>query len=217
MTYPNGYLYLTAHFVVAGTSEVGQFGLKFDSTAAATQALVDGCATAVQNMWAAATVDIGQFHRLSFLRLAAIGTDGKYIPGSVSYDHTYAGTVPGGGVAAALFPLQCAHVMTLRTAMPRGQAHVGRIYLPPIQENLGSAFTWTTTQINNRINTVTQMIANLNAVMPGPATIFSKGTKAAPTVGAKHVITQVNSDNKPDVQRRRARQQPALTGIPGNV
>ena len=217
MTYPNGYLYLTTHFVVAGTSEVGQFGLKFDSVLPATQTLVDNCATAVSNMWSAATTDIGQFHRLSFLRLAAIGIDGKYVPGTVSFDHTYTSPVPGGGAAIQLFPLQTAMVMTLKTAAPRGQAHHGRCYLPPIQENLGAVFTWTTSQINNRINTFTAMIQALNLVMPGPATIFSKGTKAAPTVGAKHAITQVNADNKPDVQRRRAKQQPATIGIPGNV
>ncbi len=219
MTYPNAHLYLTAHWDVAGTAEHGQFGLRFDSPTPATQALVDACSAAVQTMWTTVITSISNLHRLAFLRLASIGIDGKYVPGSVAYDHNYAGTIPGGVVPAQpyLFPLQVAHVMTLHTAFARGQAHGGRIYLPPLAENLNPGFLWTAAQAGNRNNTVATMINALNGALPGPCSIFSKGTKAAPAVGAKHVVTSVNCDTRPDVQRRRARQQTSAVGVPAVV
>lgn len=217
MTYPNPYLYLTFHWAAAGSGEVGQFGLKFDSAAPATQALVDGCGAAATTMWGALTMDICQFHRLQFLRLASVDVNGHYVAGTIAYDHVFPGSVPGGGAAINEYPLQVAHVLSLHTAMPRGQAHEGRVYLPPITENLGTAWTWTPAQCTSRNNTFATMLTALNGALPGPATVFSKGTKAAPTVGAKHAITQVNSDTKPDVQRRRAKQLGSVLGIPANV
>lgn len=218
MSYPNAYLYLTAHWQVAGTTEVGQFGLKFDTTTPASAALVAGCASHVSAMWSAATMDIPQEHRLVFLRLASIGTDGKYVPGTLSYDYTYPAVVPGAGaLSGSTYPLQVAHVMTLRTALPRGQAHVGRCYLPPIDEVLSSNYQWTATQVSNRNNTFAAMISNLNDDLAALCTIFSKGTKNAPTVGAKNPVTYVQSDTRPDVQRRRAKQQIGITGVAANI
>lgn len=219
MTYPNAHLYLTAHWDVAGTAEHGQFGLRFDSTTPATQALVDNAASAVSTMWSTVIMSITQKHRLSYLRLASIGTDGKYVPGTVAYDHNYSGTVPGGVSPSnpQLYPLQVAHVMTLHTAFARGQAHAGRVYLPPLADVLDAGYNWAISSINSRNNTFSAMCTALNGVMPGPLSIFSKGTKAAPTVGAKHVVTQINADTRPDVQRRRAKQQTSSTGTPGNV
>ncbi|HXE47333.1 MAG TPA: hypothetical protein VN663_03125 [Ramlibacter sp.] len=217
MTYPNNHLYLTFHWLAAGTAEQGQFGLRFDNVAPASQALVDGAAAAANTMWGATTTDISQFFRLAYLRLASIAPNGLYVPGTVAYDHTFPGSVPGGGAAAYLFPLQSAHVVTLHTAMPRGQAHAGRVYLPPITENLTSAAVWTPAQCTSRNNTFATMVTALNTAMGGPASVFSKGTKAAPTVGAKNAITNVNSDTRPDVQRRRAAQQVATFGLPANV
>lgn len=217
MTFPNPYLYLTFHWAVAGTPEVGQFGLKFDNVAAASQALVDGCGAAATSMWGATTMDISSFYRLAYLRLASIGVDGKYVPGTIAYDHTFPGSVPGGGAATILFPLQTAHVMSLHTAMPRGQAHAGRVYLPSITENLSTAAVWTAAQCTSRNNTFATMLTALNTALGGPVSVFSKGTKAAPTVGAKHAITTVNSDTRPDVQRRRAKQLVGVTAIPANV
>jgi hypothetical protein len=217
MTYPNAYLYLTLHWAYAGTSEFGQTGLKFDNAAPASQALVDGTGAAVTTMWGALTMNICQFARLQFVRLASIAPNGLYVPGTIAYDHVFPGSVPGGGAAATLFPLQCAHVMSLHTAMPRGQAHAGRSYLPPINSNLSDAGQWTPANCTSRNNTFATMITALNAALGGPATVFSKGTKAAPAVGAKHAITIVNSDTRPDVERSRAKQLVGVQGIPANV
>jgi len=220
VTYPNGYLYLTAHWVVQSSpGETGQFGLKFDSTAAATQGLVDASATAISAFWTNATALIDYDYRLVFSRLAAIGIDGKYIPGSIAYDHSF-GNVPGGGSAGSPFyryPLQVAQVSSLLTASLRGQAHRGRCYLPAPAAALDSTYHIPGASINNRTNSFSAMLSALNLVMPGPVTVFSKGSKAAPTVGAKKLVTGVVTGNKLDVQRRRAKQQTEAFSIVGTV
>lgn len=221
MTYPNRYLYLTAHWTVAGAPpETGQFGLKFDSTAAATQALAQAAYGPIQTLWTNAIALIDFDFKLQYVRLAQIDVDGKYVPGTIAYDYAGAGSVPGGGSAGAplyKFPLQVASVTSLQTAFARGQAHRGRIYLPPIDASLGSNYRIPPAWTAQRSNAVATALSALNAVMPGPVSVFSKGTKAAPTVGAKHVVTSVVTGDKLDVQRRRAGQQPETMSTVWNV
>lgn len=221
MTFPNAHLYLTMHWGYASSaSEKGQVGLRFDSTAPASQALVDACSTATSAFWTDATALIDHIFRLEFLRLASIGADGKYVPGTIAYDHVFPGAVPGGGTGGNdiyKFPLQVSQVTRLQTAFSRGQAHAGRVYLPYITDNITSNWNIQPASVNNRTNSFSAMLSALNGVLPGPLTIFSKGTKAAPTVGAKQVVTHCVTDGRPDVQRRRANQLISVIGIPANV
>jgi hypothetical protein len=207
--YPNGYLYLTAHWVnTETTAEAGQFGLKFDTATPASQSLVNAAAGRLSTMWSAATTDIPSERRLIFARLAAVGANGLYVPGTIAYDFIYPGPVPGAGALAAGWPLQVAHVMSLHTAMPRGLAHAGRTYLPPIDEGLLSTGQWTSAQTSSRNNTFAAMLTGLNTDLGGKCTIFSKVG-----AGSKNQVTSVNSDTRPDVQRRRANQQVGVVGI----
>lgn len=206
MPFPNEHIYFTVHWLTYGTGETGQFGLRFDNTAPLTQAMVNACATPVQTMWSSAGAGIEDGYRLTFLRAAKIGTDGKYLPGSVSLDYTYSNPpVGGGGITIARYPLQTALATTLTTAIPRGQASKGRIYLPWINQALGSDYLFPLTQANSRSAAVATMLTALN-VQLGPLCVFSKGTKTS-TAGAKHVVTGVKTGRRPDVQRRRAKQQ----------
>jgi len=219
MTYPNRHLLLTWHWGNGGLpAEVGQCGLRFDSPAPATQALVDAASGPVSTFWSAATPLIEHDYRLLFVRLVSLDVDGHYFPGTTSFDHTYTGSIPGGGgTITARFPLQVASVATLFTAQPRGQAYKGRIYLPWINAALNSGYAWQSADTANRANTLAARLSDLNAAMPGPLTIFSKGTKAAPTVGAKHAVTGVRIGDRPDVQRRRANRQVETYSILANV
>jgi hypothetical protein len=211
--YPNAHLYLTWHWTQNGAlAEQGQCGFRFDSTAPASQLLVDNCATAVQAFWTAATSGIESAFLLSYIRLASIGTNGLYVPGTVAYDHTFAGVNGGGGAIPGRFPLQISMVSSLRTALPRGRAHAGRVYLPWFNNALQSDFTWQGADGNNRSNTLASRLHDLNLVMPGPLSIFSKVS-----TGFKNPVTQVVTGRKPDTQRRRARQIPEVYGIPANV
>lgn len=67
---------------------------------------------------------------LTGIKLNRIGPDGLYQDG-VTYEHTYAG--PLAGSFNAYPPAQLATVLTLRTAVERGHASKGRMYLPPCE------------------------------------------------------------------------------------
>jgi hypothetical protein len=219
MAFPQEHIYLTVHWDVQGASgETGQFGLRFAEIDDATQAMVNGCASAVSTMWTSSGAGIENGYLLRFLRVAQIGTDGKYVPGTISYDYTY--TSPpagGGGTTTARFPLQTALCTTLVTAMPRGQASKGRIYLPWTNNALGSDHKWTTTVANSRSAAIATMITALNTAIGGPCTVMSKGTKAAPTIGAQNFVTGVKTGTRPDVQRRRAKQITEVYGTTSTV
>lgn len=215
MAYPNRHLYLTAHWHTAGTDEKGQFGLRFDTTAAASQSLVNSVAGRVATMWATtgAAANIANEHLLDFVRLASIDTDGRYVTGTLAYDYIWGSPVAGGSALAGYtYPLQVAHVVTLRTAVPRGLAHAGRIYLPPIDEVLSSNFQWTAADCTGRNNTVASMITGLNTDFGAPCAVFSKVGG-----GAKHNVVYVQGDTRPDVQRRRARQMVPIGSIAAAV
>jgi len=213
MVFPTRHAYLTIHWLTAGADpERGQCGIRFYDATPQTQADVDNCAAAVSAFWSNATSVISQFHRLEFIRLASIDVDGKYFPGSVAYDHVYPGTIPGGGSAVALFPLQVAEVITLRTAMPRGRGHAGRCYLPAVQVNMATSWLWPAANVNTRTANFATMLTALNAFFAGPASVMS-----SLGAGVANTITSVNADLRPDTQRRRARQLPTALGTPAAV
>lgn len=206
MTFPNIHRYLTVHWTITGvTGETGQFGLRFDSVGAVDQDAVDACAPAVSTMWASSGGGIEAGYKLSHLRLAQIDVNGNYVTNTISYDHIYAAPVAGGGgTTTARFPLQSALASTLVTAVPRGQASKGRIYLPWINTALGSDAMYPLTAVNNRSAVLATMIGALESAI-GNSAVFSKGTKTS-TTGAKNNITGVKTGTRPDVQRRRAKQ-----------
>jgi hypothetical protein len=214
MAYPNTHLYLTAHWTQAGaTIEQGQTGLRFDSPAAASQALVDACAAAWSTFWTTAVAGIEQGYQLAFLRLASIAPDGNYVPDSVAYDHVFSGVVGGGGVTANRFPLAMSMASTLLTAVPRGLANRGRMYLPWYNAPLQIGYVWQAADANNRSNPLAAMIGALNDVLPGPASVMSKKG----LLGAKQPITAVMTGRRPDTQRRRQNHIPEQYGSVWNV
>jgi hypothetical protein len=219
MPFPNAHNYLTVHWTYGTVSETGQFGLRFDppgGLAPVSQALVDAAAPFVSTFWSTAANLIPTGYKLSFLRLARIDTNGRYVPGTISYDHAYAPVVAGGSAEAAMYPLQVATVCTLRSAAVHGLAHSGRVYIPALSQPLVSNYVWTTAQINNVVNGFSAMLTNLNTVGMGRLSIFSKGNLGTPG-GAKQIVTGVQLDTKPDTQRRRAKQLVGSKGLVGNV
>src|SRR5687768_16578062 len=64
---------------------------------------------------------------LTGIKLNRIGTDGRYMD-PVTHEHIYA--TPQGGSFNAFPPAQISTVLSLRTAVERGHASKGRMYLP---------------------------------------------------------------------------------------
>lgn len=214
MAFPRNHLYLTVHWVPTGAIlETGQFGLRFDSQAASTQALVDSCKAAVQAFWQTVGAGIPPDMSLRFLRLARIGTDGKYVPGSVAFDGNYATNgVGGNATSTVLYPLQIATVSTLTTDVPRGQGSKGRVYLPASPSALGADYRFTAGSADARSASLATMISSLKTTLGGPCIVASRGTVSSST-GLYQAVTGVKTGRRPDVQRRRARAVTELYGV----
>lgn len=212
MAYDQNHLYLTINWADSREPlEGGQVGIRFDSPAEeVTQAMVDAAKTAVQTFWTSTGALIPSSYVLKYLRLAAIGTDGKYLPGTFSRDGSFGAGVSTSN-ATVYHPLQVASVATFTTERPSGIASRGRIYLPPLAAAIGSNGRWTQTVCDARAAALATMLSSLNAStafsgsgLPAFAAVFSKGTSKSPA-GVRSFIRGVKIGTRPDVQRRRAK------------
>jgi hypothetical protein len=217
--YDSAHLYLTAHWTDnREANEGGQVGIRFRTNATAvTQAMVDAAKPAWQTFWLSAGALIPFSYKLSFLRLALIGTDGHYAPGTFSFDGVFAGGVNSAN-SAVTHPMQVASVATFLSSSPRGQASHGRIYLPPLGAGCGTDGRWTAAQVNARAAAVATLVTSLNtalAATPGGANaisaIFSKGTSKGAGPASQNIVG-VKIGTRPDVQRRRAKGQAEVYG-----
>lgn len=208
MPFPIAHKLLTIHWTTPGQpDETGQTGIRFAGTEPITQAMVDAAKTPVSTFWTTSGNRIPNGYKLTFLRLASIGTDGKYVPGTFAKDAVYAPVNPGGGLTTPVFPIQTACVSTLLTAAPRGQAAKGRLFLPPITDILNDDFRWSATPSASRSTGVATMLTALASAVGGVAGVYSKGTKGS-AAGLVRVVTGVQTGIRPDVQRRRGRAVP---------
>ena len=197
---------------VFGTSfngvETWSFGVRFIQTGdpeTVSQTQVDDCAASTVTLWNTAGIYMPSSHALTGLKLAPIGTDGKYPPGEIAYIHDI--TPDAGPSSTPQHPAQCTQVATfLAAGQPRGRASRGRIYLPCPNAAVSSSAG--TNGLGSAIATaVATWLSALNDVADlGQAAIMSSlgSGVAAP-------ITSVRGDDLPDTQRRRRRQLTSTT------
>lgn len=208
MVFPNSHLYVTFHWaVMSGEIEHGQFGLRFDTTADGTTLERDAIRTAAGTFWSAPTSYIASRFQLQAIKYAIIGTDGKYPPDFEPVIDDFPAPY-NGGVSSRLYPLQVAHAMSLTTAAARGRAHRGRVYLPPMEVTLLANDTWSSTQVQERVNNFKTLLNAMNAQLDGPLSVFSRVG-----AGTKRTVTGLAGGSRPDVQRRRARQIPEVYSV----
>ena len=228
MPYPNAHGYVSVIGSAYGGSEHWQFGFRLDPAPVGNQAMADDLAPIIQAWWlgsAPYTAGVDKFgslntHTLDEIKVAQVGTDGRYVPEVPSASHFFipvaAGvTNPGQGQVP-----QATVVATLRTALPRGLASKGRIFLPPSSEYMpGADGRLTTGAADHLRDSVLRLIRAVNAsALVGNVTIFSKGRgvptyNAArnrieytyPNPGAKQLVTGVAVGRVVDTQRRRRR------------
>jgi hypothetical protein len=188
--------------------ETWSFGVRFIQTGdpeTVTQAQVDACATPTVTFWNTSNIFMPSSHALTGIKLAPIGTDGKYPPGEIAYIHDI--TPDAGPSSTNQHPAQCTQVVTfLAEGQPRGRASRGRIYLPCPNAAVSSANG--TNSLGSALATATATwLSALNDVADlGQAAIMSSlGT------GIAAPITQCRGDDLPDTQRRRRRQLTSTT------
>lgn len=209
MRYDPGMAYGERHklLTVYGTSwtpadEEWQFSLRISpsGTVAVSQAQADACYTLASALMSNVTFSMKSVHRFVGVKLAPIGTDGKYIPSEIAYIKE--GTpVTGAGTGGEPWPPQCAVAITLRTAIPRGRASRGRFYLPGMQGTIGTDGRLGAGRPATILSPLVTFIQGLNAVTDlGQVQVMSK------VAGERATVTAIECGNVVDTQRRRRRQ-----------
>lgn len=201
MPFTGAHKLLTVFGTSFSSEETWSFGVRFFGTGSTvTQALADACEAATVTFWNDGTIFMPSSHALTGVKLAPIGTDGKYPPGEIAYIGEI--TPDSGPSSTNIHPAQCTQVVTfLSDLIPRGRGSRGRIYLPcpgaavsPTSGENGLAAALA-------LATATWLTA-LNAVSGlGIASIMSELGS-----GITSPIADVRADNLPDTQRRRRRQ-----------
>lgn len=218
MPYPHKHLYLTAHWFPGDyPAESGQFGVRFAVSTNPTLALVTALKASFEQFWLLAANKISSGYQMKFLRLASIGPDGNYAPGTNSFDYVWAAPFGGGG-GNDVNSLQTACASTLLTSVPHGQASKGRVYLPPINSSPAGAgdHLWTAADVNARSAGVAGLLTSCAGLLGAPAAVMSQGTVRA-TAGTARAVTGVATGRRPDVQRRRAKSVPDPRGTTSAV
>jgi len=167
---------------------------------ASAAAMLPGVTAAVQAFHSSPDINTNARALLSFVKLNAIGTDGKYVLPTTN--EQIVADVPGSATAANCPPNQVAHAITLTTAVSRGPAHQGRFYLPlptyTIQPD-GRILALYTDSIHGA---VTSFLAALNGVNANFKVAVYSRKLGAP---AQRLVTGAKVGRVLDTQRRRRR------------
>jgi hypothetical protein len=231
MPFPEQHQYMTVIGDCYGSAERWQFGMRLTDGGVSNQVTAEAISDDVEAWWRGTTgyTSSNQFlpistHRLTELKVARIQPDGTYPDTDPSYSHFYVPPIVGPAIPKDGTVPQNTIAVTLTTALPRGYASKGRIYLPPSQlyvVTTGTGLIPVTyaDQIRDSIRILINAI-NANTVV-GNVAIYSRG-KGVPTFnsvknrieytypnpGASNVVTGVRVGRVVDTQRRRRRSLP---------
>lgn len=163
-----------------------------------TQAEVDECVAPIRAWFTSSVNFFPLTTTVDEIKLAPIGHDGKYPPGTDSVVATIGAPITGTTSSAAL-PPQTSWVVSLTTDLPRGRGHIGRVYLPAFRSSIPLT--------NGRLGSteVDAMLASfktmLNALI---ATSGLGGCKVISPLGApSQPVTGLRGGLVLDTQRRR--------------
>lgn len=211
MTYATNLLSINWLFRINGTEERAQVGLHgrllsginmpgyltnftADTTGAA------ALCTAMSNLWSLSSgLNRGDYGSLYGVKLAAIGTDGKYL--AEPYVYTMPSPVTGNN---SNIPPSSTVCVSLRSAETLGRANRGRMYLPYTLITQGTASPMsgppTTTNVANAAKTFINAVnTTLGITSPGVQIVIA--SKAG--TGTSKVPSNVRVGSVNDVQRRR--------------
>lgn len=184
-----------------GPVDTWSCGLRFSGAALPTQAMADSCATIVNAWWKSTVSHMSIQHTLDFVKVAPIQADGHYPPAAIAYNGTLTGDRHGGDSTGTQPPQVCI-VISTTTDIPRGRAHIGRMYLPGPGISLTAQGGIDAASAGDMLSTVKTMINGLNAVTDmGSATVMS-------FFGNQNTITGLRCGLVLDTQRRRRAQIP---------
>lgn len=185
-------------------TEQWQFGFRLaatDPSAPPTQAQANAIRDAFVTAWNA-TFHC-RFLRFTQIKLTWLTTAGLIVPGFVPVFGIPAAPVAGteaGGNLSHIIP-QGAHALTLRTAIVRGHASHGRVYLPPVCSTLQTDGRITQAQCDLMASNYGGFLTSINTI----AGISSAVVMSRVGAGASAAVTSVQMGRVVDTQRRRRR------------
>lgn len=205
MTFPIVHKLLTIGGTSYGSTEEWQFGMRIIPETVGqgpSQAQIDALATPISTFWNTAGMFMPFTHSLTFAKLAPIGLNGKYPDGEVAYEHVFTSD-PGPGTTP-IYPAAVALAVSLMTAVPRGRGHAGRFYLP----GPASAMTSSGVHSTGIPAAVNAAVRTLILAINSATDVGTVGVITSLGSGTSRVVTAVRTGERPDIIRRRSRQQP---------
>lgn len=200
VTFAQTHFLLTIRGISQGSADRWGIGIRFNAPGFAqpTQAAVDACVAPIRAWFTSTSSFFPLTTTVDEIKLAPIGTNGKYPPGMDSVVATIGAAITGTTSTAAL-PPQVAWVVSLTTPLPRGRGHIGRVYLPAFR----SAIPLTngrlgTAEVNGMLGTFKTM---LNALIAIPS--LAQALVLSPLGAPAQVITGLRGGLVLDTQRRR--------------
>lgn len=167
---------------------------------ASAAAMLPAVKTAVQTYHTTPNLNLNARALLSFVKLNAIGTDGRYMLGTTN--EIIVADIGGTGTAASAPPNQVCLAVSLRTAVTRGPASKGRFYLPLPTYMVASDGRISTVDATSADTATETFIAALNAVDANfKVGVYSRKAGAP----AQRLVTGARVGRVLDTQRRRRR------------
>lgn len=219
MPYPNAHLLLRAsgHFG-SGTTVIADkwsTGLRFGVVGAdvsyspgSLQTFVDAAWTAFLNLHSVVAVGAGNNCYLDATTVARVGLDGKYDPATQQTVRHDGPSTAGGGTPSN--PWNTAHVISLRTAFPRGYASNGRMYYPCLSQSPASGTgRLTTAQVTARLASFKTLVESLNAAAATYSTNCRLMVYSSVGSGLSAKVTSLRADERLDSIERRENDIPA--------
>lgn len=169
---------------------------------------VDDVANDIKNWFIRSTSFISNKARLDFVKVNAIGPDGKYADQSNTNVHQWLAPDAPTGTNTATFP-QLTTVVSLLTGVARGPAHRGRFYAPTGGMAVGADGKIPQSLCDQMATSAASLIADLNNAPgldwddPRVCVVSSLGES-----GALELVTRTRVGNVVDTQRRRRQNMP---------
>lgn len=228
MTFPQAHQYVTVIGDSYAQTERWQFGLRLTSGGVSNQATADAIKPIVLKWWVgtAAPYSVNSnfgaptTHRLTEIKCANIETTGLYPPTLPSASSFIVPPQAGSAAPHAGMLAQGSMAMTLMTAIPRGLASKGRVYLPPsIRYQPGTDGLLAAAEAQKLADSFLNLIKEINAdALVGNVAVFSRGKGhpapsangkkilyTYPDPGAMNLVTGIRVGRVVDTQRRRRR------------
>lgn len=208
MAYKFPYIKLSWNWVIPGTDEIGTSGVSLinsilDAPPAGwfgyQASQIDEYANVVADFWSSDLNLVPRNLTLTSVKMALIGTDGKYLTEAVEYPITAVG-FPIRGYAP-----QIAIVSTLSSEKFKDPGKYSRFYTPSIVNNDNNTYCLDPGAQANYLTALTEFIEGINAVGSGTGEneTAKVGVVSPKGSGSSLYVTEVKVGRLYDTQRRR--------------